>query len=161
ASSSPSSAARLRDLQQKSEDQRPPWAPSLGERGHRRLPSRVLSFRILGRRTVQMRRRDFVGWVGCAAAWPLAARAQQPQRMRRIGALMSSVADDPNALDRMTVFAQELQQLGWSIGRNVQIDYRWGASNPNEARRYAMELAALAPDVILARSSQSVAALQS
>src|SRR5262249_35909310 len=112
-----------------------------------------------------MRRREFITLLGGAAAsssiWPLAARAQQPQRMRRIGVLMSAAADDPNALVYMTVFAQELQQLGWSIGRNVLIDYRWGASNPNEARKHAMELAALAPDVILASSSQAVAALQS
>jgi putative ABC transport system substrate-binding protein len=74
---------------------------------------------------------------------------------------MSSAADNRN-LVRMTVFAQELQQLGWSIGRNVQIDYRWGAaSNPNEARKYATELTALAPDVILAGGSQAVAPLQS
>src|SRR5262245_23653607 len=110
-----------------------------------------------------MQRREFITLLGASAAalWPLAAGAQQPQRMRRIGALMSGAADDPSALVYMTVFAQELQQLGWSIGRNVQIDYRSGASNPNEARKYAMELAALAPDVILARSSQAVAALQS
>jgi putative ABC transport system substrate-binding protein len=109
----------------------------------------------------QLKRREFIaGLGGVAALMPLAARAQPRERMRRIGMLMTAAADDSDTLARVTAFAQELQQLGWSIGRNVQIDYRWGASNPNEARKHAIELAALAPDVVLASGSQSTAALQ-
>jgi putative ABC transport system substrate-binding protein len=96
------------------------------------------------------RRRAFITLVGgLAAAWPLAARAQQPERVRRIGVLMSSAADDPEALARVTAIAQGLQELGWTLGRNVRIDYRWGAADADSIRRYAAELAALAPDVIL------------
>ena len=109
-----------------------------------------------------MRRREFMALLGgAAAAWPVAARAQQPERMRRIGVLMALSADDPQSPVRVAAFAQELQQLGWTIGRNVRIDYRWGAGNGDEARKYAAELAALAPDVILANGSPAVAALQS
>jgi len=107
-----------------------------------------------------MRRREFIAGLGVAALMPLAGRAQQRERMRRIGVLTSAAADNSDSLVYLTAFTQELQQLGWSIGRNVQIDYRWGASNPNEARKYATELTGLAPDVILASSSQAVAALQ-
>src|SRR5262245_44336865 len=107
-----------------------------------------------------MRRREFIAGLGVAALMPLAGRAQQRERMRRIGVLTSAAADNSDSLVYLTAFTQELQQLGWSIGRNVQIDYRWGASNPNEARKYATELTELAPDVILASSSQAVAALQ-
>jgi putative ABC transport system substrate-binding protein len=107
-----------------------------------------------------MQRRNFITLLGGAAAWPFVARAQQRERMRRIGVLMTAAANDSNTLARLTAFAQELQQLGWSIGRNVQIDYRWGASDPNEARKHAIELAALAPDVVLASGSQAMAALQ-
>ena len=95
------------------------------------------------------------------AAWPLAARAQQPERIRRIGVLMALAADDPQSPVRVASFAQELQQLGWTIGRNVRIDYRWGAGNADNARKYAAELAALSPDVILANGSPSIMALQS
>src|SRR5262245_54323735 len=97
---------------------------------------------------------------GAATAWPLAARAQQSERMRRIGVLMPLAADDLEASPRVTALAQELQQLGWTVGRNVRIDYRWGAVDADHSRRYAAELVALAPDVILAGGSPAVAALQ-
>jgi putative ABC transport system substrate-binding protein len=97
-----------------------------------------------------MRRREFLGALGVAAAWPLAARAQQGERMRRIGILMSQSADDPDARAYMAAFQQGLAQSGWADGRNVRIDIRWSASDANLGRRYAVELVALAPDVILA-----------
>jgi putative tryptophan/tyrosine transport system substrate-binding protein len=79
---------------------------------------------------LDIRRREFITLVsGAAAAWPLAARAQQPERMRRVGALMNLAADDPEALGRITAFVQGLQQLGWSDGRNVRIIARWAAGN--------------------------------
>ena len=106
-----------------------------------------------------MKRREFITLIGGAAAWPLAARAQQPVRVRRIGVLMNNAADDPEAQARMTAFAQELAQLGWIAGRNVKIDSRWPAADNERVRRYAAELVALAPDVIVASSSQVVAAL--
>ena len=93
-------------------------------------------------------------------AWPLAASAQQPDRMRRIGVLMDSTADDPEGQSRITAFAQGLQALGWTVGGNVRIDYRWGANNTDLFHRYAVELVALAPDVILATAGSIVGALQ-
>jgi putative ABC transport system substrate-binding protein len=108
-----------------------------------------------------MRRRDFIKLVGgSVAAWPLASRAQQPERMRRIGVLMNLAADDPEAPARRATFQHALQQLGWTDGGNVRIDYRWGADDADRLRRYAAELVALAPDVILANATPSVAALQ-
>src|SRR5258708_33466940 len=106
-----------------------------------------------------MRRRDFITLFGGAATWPLAARAQQSERMRRIGVLMPSAADDPEFQARMTAFVQELAQLGWLDGRNVRIDTRWGVADADSARKYATELVALAPDVILANSSAAIAPL--
>ena len=98
-----------------------------------------------------MRRREFITLLGGAAAtWPLAARAQQVERVRRIGVLMSTAADDAESQARIAAFLQGLQQLGWTDGRNVRIDTRWGASDADAIRRYAAELVALAPDVILA-----------
>ena len=95
-----------------------------------------------------MRRREFITLLGgAAAAWPLAARAQQPERMRRIGALMSPAADDPEGQSRLLALAQGLQESGWTLGRNVRIDIRWGAGDAERYRRYAAELVALAPDV--------------
>ena len=108
-----------------------------------------------------MRRREFITLLGGAVAWPLAADAQQGERVRRIGVLMALAADDPQSPVRVASFAQGLQQLGWTIGRNVRIDYRWGAGNADNARKYAAELAALSPDVILANGSPSIMALQS
>jgi putative tryptophan/tyrosine transport system substrate-binding protein len=96
-----------------------------------------------------MKRRDFITLLGGAAAWPVAARAQQGERMRRIGVLVA-VADDPEGQTRIAAFLRGLQQLGWVDGRNVQIDMRWAAGDPDRFRKYAAELVALAPDVILA-----------
>src|SRR5437868_2558979 len=98
-----------------------------------------------------MRRREFITLVSSAAvAWPLAARAQQPERVRRIGVLMTQLADDPVSMDRIAAFLQGLQKLGWTVGRNVQIEYRWGAAGEAERiRKYVAEIIALEPDVIL------------
>jgi putative ABC transport system substrate-binding protein len=95
-------------------------------------------------------RRQFISALGGAATWPFAARAQQTDRMRRIGVLMPFAADDPNGQARLAAFLQRLQQLGWTVGRNVRIDTRWTAGNAADAEKYAAELVSLAPDVILA-----------
>src|SRR5215510_5141755 len=105
-------------------------------------------------------RRKFLATLGgAAAAWPLASRAQQRGRVRRIGALMALAADDPDAPVRVAAFAQGLQELGWTMGENVRIDYRWAPSEADRIR-YAAELVALMPDVILATSGATVGALQ-
>src|SRR6266496_3065575 len=97
-----------------------------------------------------MRRREFITFLGGAAvAWPLAVRAEG-ERIRRIGVLMNLAADDAEGQARLAAFVQDLQQLGWTDGRNVRIDYRWAAGNPENYRKYAAELVALSPDVILA-----------
>jgi putative tryptophan/tyrosine transport system substrate-binding protein len=96
-----------------------------------------------------MKRREFVTLLGGAVAWPLSARAQQPERMRRIGAMMSLAADDPEDQARVAAFRQGLAQFGWTEGHNVRIDIRWPAGDPDRVRAYAAELVALAPDVIL------------
>jgi putative ABC transport system substrate-binding protein len=107
-----------------------------------------------------MRRREFIRIIaGSAAILPLATFAQQPERMRRIGVLMPGAADDAEYRTRMAAFLQELQRLGWSDGRNVRIDSRWAAGDANLIRKYAAELIALAPDVILAPGSTSVGPL--
>ena len=106
-----------------------------------------------------MRRREFITLLG-AAAWPLAARAQPPDRVRRIGVLMSTAADDAQGQAYSAAFAQGLQQLGWEVSRNVRIDYRWGAGDTDRFRRYAAELVALGPDVILGTAASIVADLQ-
>jgi putative tryptophan/tyrosine transport system substrate-binding protein len=107
-----------------------------------------------------MRRREFITLFGCAAAtWPLAARAQQSERKRRVGVLMGLTADDAEAQDRIAAFEQGLLQSGWTNGRNLQIDYRRGAGDTNSTRRYADELVALAPDVILASGGTAMGAL--
>jgi putative tryptophan/tyrosine transport system substrate-binding protein len=107
-----------------------------------------------------MRRREFITLVGgAAAAWPLAARAQQGEPMRRVGALMSTAADDPEGQARIAAFQQGLQQFGWTIGRNVRIDSRWPAGDSERIRRYAAELVALSPDVILATGSAAAGPL--
>jgi putative tryptophan/tyrosine transport system substrate-binding protein len=106
-----------------------------------------------------MRRRDLITLLSGAATWPLAARAQPRERMRRIGVLMSLAADDPEGQARLTAFVQGLQELGWTDGRNVQIDYRWPAGDAERIRRYAAELAALAPDIILAGGGAVVPSL--
>jgi putative tryptophan/tyrosine transport system substrate-binding protein len=105
-------------------------------------------------------RREFITLIGgAAAAWPLAARAQQSGRMRRIGVLMNTVSDDAEGQARLAAFHQGLQQLGWSVGHNVRIDYRWGG-DAERIRRGAAELLALASDVILGSGTPSVAALR-
>ena len=101
-------------------------------------------------------RREFITLLGGASAWPLAARAQQGERMRRIGMLLTAAADDPESLARVGAFLQALAQLGWTIGRNVRIESRWGAGNAELIRKHAVEFAALAPDVILAHGSSTV-----
>ena len=107
-----------------------------------------------------MRRREFITLFGVAAlAGPRAARAQQADRVRRVGVLMSRAADDPEEQARLSAFRQGLQDLGWTDGRNVRIDYRWAAADAGRSRTYAAELVALAPDVILASASASVASL--
>jgi ABC-type uncharacterized transport system substrate-binding protein len=104
-------------------------------------------------------RRDFIALTGGVAALaPLAARAQQPERMRRIGVLMASAADEPESQVRIAAFAQGLAQLGWADGRNVRIETRWATTNPDDIRRHAAELAALAPDVILAGTGTATVA---
>jgi putative ABC transport system substrate-binding protein len=106
-----------------------------------------------------MRRRDFFTFVGATAVmWPIAARAQQSDQVRRIGVLMASTADDPEHQNRFVVFQQALQQLGWSEGRNLRIDTRWATTKQDDIRRHASELAALAPDVILAGTGTATVA---
>jgi len=105
-------------------------------------------------------RRKFLATLCGAAAWPLAARAQQGSAIKRIGVLMNVAADDPEGQARIVAFVQGLQQLGWSDGRNVQIDIRWGGGDPERIHKYAAELVALAPDAILATSTIVVRPLQ-
>ena len=107
-----------------------------------------------------MKRRKFIAFVGGAAAtWPVAVLAQQPERVRRIGVLMSQVANDADSLAQIGAFTQALQRLGWTDGRNVRIDTRWGGGDTEVIRKYAAELIALAPDVILAPGNATVAPL--
>ncbi len=106
-----------------------------------------------------MRRREFISFLGgAAAAWPLTARAQQPERTRRIGVLMNMAADDPEGQARLAAFLLGLQQLGWSDGGNVRVDYRWAAGDAGRFQRYAKELLALKPDVMFASATPSVQA---
>ena len=107
-----------------------------------------------------MKRRAFIAGLGGAAAWPMVVLAQQGERMRRIGVLMNTAADDPVGQTRIAAFLQGLQQLGWSVGCNVQIDTRWAAGDADRIRTYAAELVALAPDVILTTGSATVGPLQ-
>ena len=107
--------------------------------------------------SAKIKRREFITLLGgAAAAWPLAVRAQQSERMRRIGVLLNTAADDMVFQTRVGAFLQGLALLGWTIGRNVRIEVRWSGGKADEARRYATELAALAPDVILAHGVSSV-----
>jgi putative tryptophan/tyrosine transport system substrate-binding protein len=107
-----------------------------------------------------MRRREFIALVGGAAMWPLAARAQQPNAVRRIGVLMNFGSDTPEGQARVAAFVQALQKLGWTDGDNVRIDVRWAADDMELFRKYSKELVELNPDVILASAGQSVAELQ-
>jgi putative ABC transport system substrate-binding protein len=97
-----------------------------------------------------MRRREFIALLGgAAAAWPVVARAQQSDRVRRIGVRMSTAPDDPEGKTRLAAFLQAMQQLGWTEDRNMRVDVRWGTSEADRDRKYAEELVALKPDVIL------------
>jgi putative ABC transport system substrate-binding protein len=108
-----------------------------------------------------LRRRDFIALLGgAAAAWPFPARAQQPERMRRIGVLMNRIANDAEGQADVAAFQQAMQQLGWSDGRDVRIDTRWGANDVDLERKYAAELVALTPEVLLASGTLGVLALQ-
>src|SRR6516225_7299676 len=129
----------------------------------RRVPLRtarswrgIVSFTHLareGRMTVTIGRRELLVALGGVAAWPLAARAQQGERTRRVGVLMNLAADDPEGQSRIVAFVQGLQQSGWTDGRNIRIDTRWAAGDADRFHRYAEELLALAPDVILASAT--------
>jgi ABC transporter substrate binding protein len=108
-----------------------------------------------------MQRRNFITLIGGVAAWPLVARAQQAaDRVRRIGVLMTFASDDPEAQPRLLAFAQGLQELGWTVGRNLRIDTRWIAGDTDRARKYAAELVALPSDVIVANSVGALGPLQ-
>jgi putative tryptophan/tyrosine transport system substrate-binding protein len=105
-----------------------------------------------------IRRREFITLLGGAAAWPLAARAQQPHRIRRIGVLIAATAHDPEYQARIGAFRQALARLGWTDDGNARIDTRWATTNADEIRRHAAELAALAPDVILSATGTTTVA---
>ena len=106
-----------------------------------------------------IRRREFIAGLAGAAAWPVMARAQQQSQMRRIGVLVILTPDDPDTRAQIEAFLQGLAQLGWTDGRNVRIDYRWGFGNADNIRKSAVELATLAPDVILAHGASTVGPL--
>ena len=109
----------------------------------------------------QLKRREFITLLGgTAAAWPLAASAQQAERMRRIGVLLNAAADDSEGQARIAAFHQGLQESGWTLGRNARVDVRWGAFDADSSRHYATELVALAPEVIVAFASAAMGALQ-
>ena len=108
----------------------------------------------------RLKRREFITLLGGAATWPLAARAQQTDRPRRIGVLMNRAADNPEGQDRLAAFHQGLQELGWNVGRNVRIDTRWSEDNADQTVKHAAGLVALAPDIILASGTLAVTALQ-
>jgi len=103
-----------------------------------------------------MRRREFIAGLGSAAVWPASVRAQQPSPMRRIGVLLILITDDPDTRAQIEAFLQGLAQLGWTDGRNVRIDYRWGLGNADNIRKSAVELTTLALDVILAAGGASL-----
>lgn len=110
-----------------------------------------------------MKRRDFTTFIVSAMAigmLPSGMHAQQTPRVRRIGVLMAAAADDPEAPARVAALAQGLQEYGWTIGRNVQVDYRWGANSEESARPAAVELVALQPDILVATTGSTVRALQ-
>src|SRR5215467_966669 len=107
-----------------------------------------------------MKRRSFITLLGSAAAWPLAARAQQGDRVRRIGVLMPFDENDPESKRRLSAFTQALADLGWTDGRNMRMDLRWASGDINRMRALAQELVALQPDIILATSTTATVALQ-
>src|SRR5262245_56642813 len=107
-----------------------------------------------------MKRRDFISLIGGAAvAGPLAARAQEPGRLRRIGVLLALVDSDPEGPPRIAAFQRELESLGWTAGRNIQIEYRWARGDAERFRTHAAELVAMSPDVVVAHTSPSATAL--
>jgi putative tryptophan/tyrosine transport system substrate-binding protein len=107
-----------------------------------------------------MRRREFITFVGSAAAtWPLAARAQQPDQMRLIGVLMAYAESDPDAQSEVAAFRNELKKLGWREGNNLRIELRWGAGDANRIKTFAKELVDLRPDAILGQTTSVVTAL--
>jgi ABC-type uncharacterized transport system substrate-binding protein len=106
-----------------------------------------------------MKRREFISLLGGAAAWPLVTLAQEPSRMRRVGVLLGFVESDPEAQPRIAAFQRELQNLGWTVGRNLQIEYRWAGSDAERFRVLAAELVATSPDVLVAHATPSVEAL--
>jgi putative tryptophan/tyrosine transport system substrate-binding protein len=108
----------------------------------------------------RMRRREFITLIGSVAAWPLAARAQQPDRVRRIGVLMHVSESDADGQARLTTFVKRLKELGWAEGRNLHLDIRWGADDPDRYPRQAAELVAMAPDILVAPTSFTLAPLQ-
>src|SRR6516162_2117712 len=127
----------------------------------KRLLCGTLNFLLPGGGHPHMKRREFITLLGGATAvWPLAAHAQQRERMRRVGVLMNRAPDNPEGQDRLAAFHQGLQELGWGVGRNVRIDTRWSEDNADQTAKYAPELVALAPDIILASGTLAVTALQ-
>ena len=107
-----------------------------------------------------MRRREFITLIGGATAWPIYGRAQQTDLVRRIGVLMNKAANDPLSPNEIATLLGGLQERGWTAGRNLQVEYRWSAGDANLYRKYAAELVALAPDIILAVGGTTVGALQ-
>ena len=107
-----------------------------------------------------MRRREFITLLGGAAAWPLAARAQQPERMRRIGVLVGFAESDPQSPVFLAAFRHSLERLGWKEGLNIRIEYRWGAGDPTRMRAHAKELIGTSPDILVAESTPATASLQ-
>src|SRR5215472_15539535 len=107
-----------------------------------------------------IKRREFITLLCGAAAWPFAARAQQGERMRRIGVLLSTSEGDPGRRAQLAAFVHRLTELGWANGRNARLDVRWTAGSVDVGRRHAMELVALAPDVIITDTSFNMAAVQ-
>jgi putative ABC transport system substrate-binding protein len=105
---------------------------------------------------IHIRRREMIVALGGATMWPRMLQAQHAGGMRRIGVLMAIAADDPESQIRLAAFAQALQQLGWVVGQNVVIDYRWGAGNAENLKKFSAELVALSPDIIMANSSAAV-----
>jgi len=109
---------------------------------------------------LDIKRREFIALIGGATAWPVTARAQQPERMRRVGVLMSPREDDLEARRRVSILRNGLGELGWTEGRNIHIDYRWAAGDAARARAYAAELVRLTPDVIIANSTLCLKAVR-
>src|SRR6516165_7357055 len=109
-----------------------------------------------GQMAIHVRRREFIATLGGAVTWPLAARAQPVERMRRIGVLMNFTSDDPQSQDRLAAFLRGLEELGWTTGHNLQLDYRWGAGNVERYRAFAAELVALTPDVLVTAGAPAV-----